>query len=737
VKPENETKKSSVIFFKTNTLHEEAEQISRLILGFESKNHKLKDIAVLCRKKRFNEIIKSFRHNNIRYEVIGSKSYFYEPEILFLVSWMKIINEPSDDESVLYLLKSSKFKISDRDILFLRNINNKKFVSRFHEGNTLINAIHNSKISTCFEDETHKRLEQFLSELTYYIKNSELISLNSLINLIFHNSGLYDELNSRFGIAAKKKIRNVENLLKLAWDFEANNFNPSFESFIVYLRDIAKTDYEDPDFQSISKENSVKLMSIHAAKGLEFKTVFLPMLWESDYKPRKNQKNFYDLPSALRKDGKIWNEKSLYENVKSFEEALKSIIMEEERRIFYVAGSRAKETLILSFPHFENDTGVYKEERKEKNILSFVNEIFNENTDVMFFGENTASYLRESFNIKPKIFIKNEADFFKKVLYGSDENNRSSKTHKLIAQKNSRAVSCTDPGSYENILAKSIGDLKAGLTGCDYDIALKLKKSLKKIRKKNINFFSLTEILTFIECPVLYKYKHIINIPEAQSDSVQIGIKIHKFIENLTLFCYKSYSADLPKENSGQSEIKNNPALKFFNNKNNQKPKLKSYIKNFIKSGFLNFDSIKNIFTEHLFYWKINNYFLTCKIDRINILKNGKVELFDFKTSGFKENKQKLIYINQIKSYICGLSDLIGIGPENIKGSIFYLKDGKKIDILVSESQKAEIIQKYSKTIKSIINKKYEVPDQKECGKYCDYGIYCNIKNYPLKNKNG
>ncbi|MHB1276523.1 MAG: ATP-dependent helicase, partial [Candidatus Humimicrobiaceae bacterium] len=127
VKPENENKKSSVVFFKKSSLSEEAEQISRLILGLESRNHKLKDIAVLCRKKRFNEIIKSFRNNNIRYEAIGSKSYFYEPEILFLISWMKIIYDLSDDESVVYLLKSSKYKISDRDICFLRNFNNKKF----------------------------------------------------------------------------------------------------------------------------------------------------------------------------------------------------------------------------------------------------------------------------------------------------------------------------------------------------------------------------------------------------------------------------------------------------------------------------------------------------------------------------------------------------------------------------------------------------------------------------------
>jgi len=89
-------------------------------------------------------------------------------------------------------------------------------------------------------------------------------------------------------------------------------------------------------------------MSIHAAKGLEFKTVFLPMLWESDYNPRKSQTKFYDLPAALRKDGRIWKEKGHYESVKVFNEDIKSIILEEERRIFYVAASRAEEALFLS-----------------------------------------------------------------------------------------------------------------------------------------------------------------------------------------------------------------------------------------------------------------------------------------------------------------------------------------------------------------------------------------------------
>jgi len=628
VKPENENKKSSIVFFKKSSLTEEAEQISRLIHELELKNHKLKDIAVLCRKKRFNDIIKSFKNNNIRYEVIGAKSYFYEPEILFLISWMKVICDLSDDESILYLLKSSKYKVSDRDICFLRNYKNKNLnienienypvpddlniekenietknkCNYFFEDSNLVNAINNSRTSSYFEKETKKRLEQFLNELYHYIKSSELLSLNGLINLIFHYSGLYDELNSRFGMAVKKKIRNIENLIKLAWEFEENNFNSTFDSFVVYLKDIAKTDYEDPDIQSISKENSVKLMSIHAAKGLEFNTVFLPMLWESDYSPRKNQNYFYDLPSALRKDGKIWKEKSLYKSVKKFEEDLNSIMLEEERRIFYVAGSRAKEILFLSFPQFENQSDIYKEEAREKTILPFVNDIFKEKSNIIFFGEETETYLKEAFNIKPQIYIENEDMLFNYFLYSSDENNLEKKTIKKNTEKNKKSGPDTETGKYEKILAENIFKLPDDLKIFDFDGQLKPKKNIKINKSEKNNFFSLTEILTYIDCPALYKYKYIINMPEAQTNSAQYGIKIHKFIENATLFYFKSNCADLLKDSTGLTGEKYNLIPEQVNVENPEDLKLKSDINNFYKSGLLNFDSVKKIFTEYLFY---------------------------------------------------------------------------------------------------------------------------------------
>ncbi|MES0341866.1 MAG: 3'-5' exonuclease, partial [Candidatus Humimicrobiaceae bacterium] len=88
--------------------------------------------------------------------------------------------------------------------------------------------------------------------------------------------------------------------------------------FMIYLKDIAKTDYDNPDKIEISRGNSIKLMSIHAAKGLEFEVVFLPMLWKNDYLGSGSGKNGFVVPAELRNDSNIWKEKKNYKSAASF-----------------------------------------------------------------------------------------------------------------------------------------------------------------------------------------------------------------------------------------------------------------------------------------------------------------------------------------------------------------------------------------------------------------------------------
>ena len=75
---------------------------------------------------------------------------------------------------------------------------------------------------------------------------------------------------------------------------------------------------------------------------LRIRCRFLPMLWENDYKPTVSSKVEFELFAVLRNDGKIWSKKPYFKSAKKFKTEIKNILEEEERRIFYVALTRAK-----------------------------------------------------------------------------------------------------------------------------------------------------------------------------------------------------------------------------------------------------------------------------------------------------------------------------------------------------------------------------------------------------------
>ena len=349
--PEYDGKYSEVLFFAKNTLREEAAEIVKNIKCLVNSGMKLKDIAILARRKRFKDITYELQKNNLRYEVVGSKGFFYEPEILFLISWLMAVQDASDEIYILYLLQSQKYKISDRDIFFLKQAKNIK--SNF-SSNSIMDYVLSSSQNPYLSELSKKRLIEFTEEFSFYLKQSQFLKLGELVNLIFQHSGLANELKSCFDRTAKVRIKNVEILIKIAADFEENQIGNNLDSFIIYLKDVAKTDDEDPESFEFTNSNSIKIMSIHAAKGLEFEAVFLPMLWKNDYFVQGSSGSKFKIPAYLRMDRAIYRQKENYKNKNLFQEKIKGMKIEEERRIFYVACSRAKKFLFLSYRNFEN-----------------------------------------------------------------------------------------------------------------------------------------------------------------------------------------------------------------------------------------------------------------------------------------------------------------------------------------------------------------------------------------------
>ena len=774
MQPESHEKISEIFFFKSKDLKNEADYISHMILLLKERGVLLKNIAILCRRKRFNEIIKSLKEKNISYEFVGNKNFFYESEILFIISWLKFINDIYDDESILYILKSSKYKISDRDIFFLRNYNyirdknyldienfqsgqysgvvsngddmlTNKVVSNdvsFKMNKFLIDGLRNAPKNVYLSNEAKLRISSLLADLDFYIKNSEKLNLRGIIELIFHYSGLYLELSSKFGEKYKRKIRNIEGLMQIASEFESNNFNVNFENFVIYLKELAKAEFEDPESQIISKENSVKLMSIHAAKGLEFDVVFLPMLWENDYKPTVSSKVEFELPAALRNDGKIWSKKPYFKSAKKFKTEIKNILEEEERRIFYVALTRAKKFLILSYPRTENLPN--NEKNRPKDILRFLEDGFNENFKD-YFG-----YLEGYNDIKS--YIKDEDGFNKESIL----NNFLAKINKLNFHKNYSERNIQDilVNNMADNTTKIKGIIKERLKLIDVHLYLELEKKLAKdilefntrnyvtiLQQEQVHkskkdngkalaesdkFFTLTEILTYLSCPKLYEYKYVLNLPEKNIDKVNFGIKVHKLIELITKNYFEIFKRINSKKGLNSLEIKS-LKMKILDDVGNiNDNKLRNCIFNYIMSDIFDFENVREVFFEKLFYLKIDDFFIRCQIDRIDLCNDGKIKLYDFKTGGlYPLEINKSYYSNQIFCYMVAVSDFYSIDLKNVFGFIFFLVNGLNYSLVLNNEKVNEFKNKMLKAIKGINSSKFRKSKNQDCKK-CNFKVLCS-----------
>ena len=263
------------------------EEIKKLIINGEPKS----SIAVLYRTNaQSRNMEEALLRENIPYKVVGSFYFYNRREIKDLISYLKLIYNPNDDVSLMRVINVPKRQIGPKTI---ENLASKAL----EKGVSLYEAIDGGK-----ELEFKKLIEKLKKE-------SENISLTELAEMILVESGMRKELESSKTIDAEIRLENLEEFKSITKNFEENNGVISLEEFLLEISLVS-------DMEEHKNNNDVvTLMTIHSAKGLEFDHVFIIGLEEGLF-PHSN---------CLDSSDEI----------------------EEERRLCYVAVTRAKKTLTL------------------------------------------------------------------------------------------------------------------------------------------------------------------------------------------------------------------------------------------------------------------------------------------------------------------------------------------------------------------------------------------------------
>ena len=330
---------SKPIYKSTNVESEEAKFVLDNIKELTYQGYDAKDFAILYRtnaqSRSFEEILMK---NLINYKVIGGLKFYDRKEIKDLVSYLKIIVNPKDDLALKRIINEPKRGIGNKSIAELERI------SSIHEI-SMLDLIRLDEFRPLLTDRLKKLADKFYLPLKDIFSNIDKYKIVDLINEVLDKSGYIKMLETSYSVEDRSRIDNINEFISSAAEYEEENPDDTIFDYLENLSLLSDLDKTE------DKDNSVSLMTMHAAKGLEFPIVFVVGLDEG-----------------------------LFPGKRSIDEGN----VEEERRLFYVGITRAREKLFLTSSKSRRNYGkpiFYKPSR-------FVDEII----DKVIVEEDSSSY---------------------------------------------------------------------------------------------------------------------------------------------------------------------------------------------------------------------------------------------------------------------------------------------------------------------------------------------------------
>ncbi len=362
---ENSGEKVKVISFADDRM--EAQTICSLIKQHYANGIKLSNVAVLVRAgyqtRSFEE---AFMQNSLVYRVIGGLKFYERMEVRDAIAYLRVVANPSDDLALSRIINVPKRGVGDSTINALYEKSKIDKTSLFE---TIKKSVELGELKG--------KAKESLNSLTNYLDKwhgmLDTIKLSELADVVVKESGYVKMWQSENTLEAQGRVENIQEFVRSLEDFS---------SLIEFLEYVSLVEARDDK----SIQDAVNIMTVHAAKGLEFDLVFVPGLEDGIF------------PSSRSVDEKGG--------------------VEEERRLLYVAITRARKNLYLTYAKSRFIFGDYQMALPSR----FIKELpeleidFEEKFSGGGFGFNTSFDYSKSNkfenNSAPKWAAKQSSDFF-------------------------------------------------------------------------------------------------------------------------------------------------------------------------------------------------------------------------------------------------------------------------------------------------------------------------------------
>lgn len=323
-------------YYEAMSERDETEYVVREIFKQQKKGKRYKDMAVLYRTNAQSRVLEeTFLKSTIPYVMVGGQKFYDRKEIKDLLSYLRLIANSADDISLQRVINVPKRGIGPSSVEKIATY------AADHEL-TMFDALAEVDFIGLSKKVTQAAAE-FYQLMSNLMQEQEFLEVSEIVDEVLEKSGYREMLKREQSIESRSRLENIDEFMSVPVDYEKNT--PLEEqSLINFLTDLSLV----ADVDEANLEDGVTLMTMHSAKGLEFPIVFI-----------------------------IGMEESIFPHIRAIQSE-NDHEMEEERRISYVAITRAEEELYLSHATSRTLFG-----RPQSNARSrFLNEIPEELLDL-------------------------------------------------------------------------------------------------------------------------------------------------------------------------------------------------------------------------------------------------------------------------------------------------------------------------------------------------------------------
>ena len=301
------------------TLPEEMQLVAQRVAQLITDGVQPRDIAILLRKNSQSQaVMLALEAEGVAAETSQRESLFSQPEIKALLNFVAVINDPHDSAAMYGLLAGDIYQLNLNSLVALTSKAHREHISLEHYLQSL--------------GQTDHKIADALEAIVQYRGFATELSAGQLLYKFIHEQGYLGRLleGAESENASARKIQNIAQFFGLIREFESVSMDPTIYHLWSYVSEMRASEADILAADSPLDQNVVRIMTVHKAKGLEFEAVFVVNL-VGDVFPSRRMADKIKIP-----DGLIGIESSREWHVA------------EERRLFYVALTRAKKYLYLS-----------------------------------------------------------------------------------------------------------------------------------------------------------------------------------------------------------------------------------------------------------------------------------------------------------------------------------------------------------------------------------------------------